>query len=458
MECWSPKHVLDSDLHFCHVQSKFTYNTRVIMPKITLIFFYFIMLTPIVSVALPDFTEMVKNNGGSVVNIKSQSQSLPTRPSFIGSGFIISKQGYILTNYHVIKNANIIIVKLKDKQEFIAQLIGFDESMDTALLKIVGNQFSFAKIGNPEKLKVGEWVIAIGSPYGFEQSVTAGIVSGKNRRLPTEKNITFIQSDVVINPGNSGGPLFNLEGEVIGINSQIYSDSGAYQGLSFAMPIDAVMHVVTQIKNKGHVSYGWIGIQTQDLSENLADAFSMKKPYGALISKIVVSSPADEAGLKVGDIIVIFDNEAIKEASQLPPKIRMITVGKKVFATIIRQGKIREISLKVGLLPSKEFVIEKEFKKKVQFLGVTVSSLTLNDREVFGIDKYGVLVSSVINHSPAFQFGLQQGDIILGVQGNHVWNVDSFESLINQLPIGIKIAFLIQRQGIRMFIPLEITK
>lgn len=427
----------------------------------TSLFFCFFIFSPIVSSAFPDFTVMVKKNKDTVVNISSHQQAIPSNSAYnlIGSGFIISKQGYILTNYHVVKEAKTIIVKLNDNREFIASLVGYDKRIDIALLKIRADKLSVVKIGIPEKLNIGEWVVAIGSPYGLEQSVTAGIISAKNRRLASEKNNVFIQSDVVINPGNSGGPLFNLKGEVIGMNSKIYTLSGGYQGLSFAIPIDRVINIANQIKKQGQVSYGWMGIQTQDVTEDLADAFFMNQPYGALISKIIPLSPADEAGFQLGDIIVTFNGQTIESATILPSKVQMMATGKKVSVKIIRQGKLKTITFKVGLLADEnDLLTQKDIKKEIKLLGIGISSLTINDRHVFKIDKYGVLVYSVIKDSLAFQFGLQQGDIILNIQGKNIWNVESFEDIINTLVIGTKVAFLIQRKGVRLFLSIEIIK
>lgn len=439
------------------------------MSKIAALFFIcFLSISQIASATLPDFTKMVKKNENTVVNVSilsnftadNENPMAKTNASnAVGSGFIISKKGDILTNYHLVKNATTITVKLKNNRKFIAKLIGFDKPTDTALLKIEADDLPVVKIGFPAKLKVGEWVVAIGSPYGLEQSVTAGIVSAKNRRLPSENYIPFIQSDVVINPGNSGGPLFNLKGEVVGMNSQIYTLFGGYQGLSFAIPINIVMHVADQIKNKGQVTRGWMGIQTQDLTQDLAQSLSMSEPYGALISKIIASSPADEAGFLVGDVVIVFNGENINSASVLPPKVQIMRPGKLVAVQIIRQGHIKTLIFKMGLLVEEnDLIFEKNSKKTIKRLGIEVSQLTLNDRHVFAIDKYGVLVNSVIKESIAFQFGIQQGDIILNIQGNDVWNIDNFEDIINRLVIGSKVAVLMQRQGVRMFLPLKVTQ
>ncbi|MFT6624533.1 MAG: serine protease Do, partial [Cycloclasticus sp.] len=292
---------------------------------------------------LPDFTALVEANSNAVVNI-STTQKSPQLQSFLppdfeipenapygdllkhffgergaiprqrdshslGSGFIISRDGFLLTNHHVVKDADEIIVRLQDRRELKATLVGSDERTDVALLKVEANDLPVVKFGSSEALKVGEWVFAIGSPFGFDSSVTAGIVSAKGRSLPQENYVPFIQTDVAINPGNSGGPLFNLNGEVVGINSQIYSRSGGFMGLSFAIPIDVALNVSNQLKESGHVVRGWLGVRIQDVTRELAESFDMKKPHGALVAQVLPDSPAEKAGIKVGDVIVSFNGQ-----------------------------------------------------------------------------------------------------------------------------------------------------
>lgn len=451
---------------------------RVVMRKI-IPFFCFFLFSANVLAELPDFTEMVKKNGEAVVNISIALTSTPhsAMPQFgspgtlapyafnsVGTGFIISKDGYILTNHHVIKDAADIMVKLKDRREFPAKLVGTDIRTDMALLKVEASRLPKVKIGKPDKLKVGEWVVAIGSPFGLEQTVTAGIVSAKGRSLPDDNYVPFIQSDVAINPGNSGGPLFNLEGEVVGINSQIYSRSGNYQGISFAIPIDVVMNVVSQLKNQGQVARGWMGVQTQDVTLGLAESFSMEKPHGALISEVVPRSPADEAGFRVGDIVVAFNGVRIGAASELPPKVGMLAVGDIATADIIRQGERKTIEFEVGLLAEDDgakryhspFDEAVQNKKVIDRLGVVISNLTDDDRQVFDVSGHGVLVHSVLRSGAGFLHGIQQGDVILSIQGNDVRNMSDVDTMIGSAPVGSSVAFLIQRRGMKIFLPVKL--
>ncbi|MGD2112551.1 MAG: Do family serine endopeptidase, partial [Gammaproteobacteria bacterium] len=314
---------------------------------------------------LPSFTGLVKDASPAVVNI-STSQKVRTGmpqlpegfeipdlpedspfgelfkyffdhgdegdPGFhdaksLGSGFIISKDGYILTNYHVVNEADEVIVRLSDRRELKAEVIGEDKRSDIALVKIEAHDLPVVKIGRSRDLEVGEWVLAIGSPFGFDLSATAGIVSAKGRSLPRENYVPFIQTDVAINPGNSGGPLFNQNGEVVGVNSQIYSRTGGYMGLSFAIPIEVAMDVVEQLKTKGHVSRGWLGVLIQDVTLDLAESFGMKKPRGALVAKVLPDSPAQAAGIKVGDVIVEFNNREVINSANLPPIVGSSQVG-----------------------------------------------------------------------------------------------------------------------------------
>ena len=237
------------------------------------------------------------------------------------SGFIISKDGYILTNHHVIEGADEVVVRLANREEYVATIVGSDKASDIAVLKVDGKNLPVLKFGDSDSLKVGEWVLAIGSPFGFDHSVTAGIVSAIGRSLPSDNYVPFIQTDVAINPGNSGGPLFNLDGEVIGINSQIYSRTGGFMGLSFAIPIEMAVDVASQIKDKGSVSRGWLGVLIQEVTRELAESFGMDNPQGALVAKDLQSSPAEEAGLQVGDVIVEFNGKKVMRSSSLPPAV-----------------------------------------------------------------------------------------------------------------------------------------
>lgn len=446
---------------------------------------------------LPDFTELVKNNGDAVVNISTvqknndqaaandQQQLPPDLPpemeelfkhfygpgsgrggqapreaSSLGSGFIISKDGYLLTNHHVVNNASEIIVKLKDRRELVAKLIGSDESTDVALLKVEAKDLPVFEIGSPDQLQVGEWVLAIGTPFGFEQSVTAGIVSAKGRSLPDGNYVPFIQTDVAINPGNSGGPLINMQGKVIGINSQIYSRSGGYMGLSFAIPIDVAMNVVEQIKSKGKVSRGWLGVQIQDVTRQLAESFGMDRPHGALVAKVIPGGPAEKAGLQIGDIIVEFNGQVIETSGELPPRVGVSAIDEKAKVKIIRQGEKYDLNVKIGLLPNQQTGQAKETpapEVASNRLGVVVSDLTAEQRQQLQVDKNGVLVQKV-NKGIAMEIGIQPGDVILRIQNSVVRDSQEFNNLIAKLPSNKSIAMLVQRNGSPIFLAFKFEK
>ncbi len=446
---------------------------------------------------LPDFTEMVKTNGVAVVNISSTQKAppeaenapeqqqlpegmppemeeffkrfleeqgggyVPRDTASLGSGFIISSDGYILTNSHVVKDADEIVVKLSDRRELIAKAIGYDARTDVALLKVDAKDLPAVTIGEPNKLQVGEWVLAIGSPFGFEQSVTAGIVSAKGRSLPGGNYVPFIQTDVAINPGNSGGPLFNMEGKVVGINSQIYSRTGGFMGLSFAIPMDVVMNVVDQIKATGKASHGWLGVQIQDVTRELAESFGMKRPQGALVSKVLPGSPAEKAGLQIGDIITEFNGQKIESSGDLPPMVGMTPINNKATLKIIRQGENRDIDFKVGLLPEEvdKLAEAKTPTPKLEHnrLGISVIDLTDAQRENLQLGKNGVLVQDVGKGS-AKDAGIQRGDVILRIQNEVIRDAADFEKIIKKLPAGKSVAVLIQRQGSPVFLAIKVEK
>ena len=447
------------------------------------------------SVELPDFTKLVEDNKASIVNIstvrkKNNSNSVnpdiqneelndflkkffgdkgfeepnkkkPKRSQSMGSGFVYSSNGYIITNHHVIADADQIIVKLNDKRELDAKLIGSDPSSDIALLKIKAKNLKPVKIGKSENVKVGQWVLAIGSPFGFESTVTAGIVSAIGRSLPNDNYVPFIQTDVAINPGNSGGPLFNLNGEVIGINAQIFSRSGGFMGLSFAIPMDVADNVVTQIKKSGKVSRGWLGVYIQEVTNNLAKSFGMKNPSGALISKIISGGPASKSDLKVGDIILKFDNKKIDTSSSLPPIVGNTRVGKNVNIEILRNGKRQKIKFKVEELPvqtaSKN--IKKNNPKKISknILGMTIENMSDEDRKILGIDNnLGVKVREV-SGNPAYESGLLKNDIIYQISGKNVMNVKQFEGIIKKMKKGDFASLLVRRsRGNSIYLAIKI--
>ncbi len=445
---------------------------------------------------LPDFTEMVKTSGGAVVNISTTQKipagaengeevpqlpegaippeleellrrfneqqggggGMPKEARSLGSGFIISPDGYVLTNHHVVKDATEIVVKLNDRRELIAKLIGSDSRTDVAVLKIEARDLPVVSIGEPNKLQVGEWVLAIGSPFGFDQSVTAGIVSAKGRSLPGGNYVPFIQTDVAINPGNSGGPLFNMEGKVIGINSQIYSRTGGSMGLSFAIPMDVVMNVVDQIKAKGKASHGWLGVQIQDVTRELAESFGMKKPHGALVAKVIPGGPAERAGVQIGDIITEFNDQIIDHSADLPPMVGITPINDNATLKIIRQGENRTLHFSVGLLPDEDDKLaaaKTANKSPANQLGITVSELTPDQRQLLQIPHNGVLVQEVMKGA-ARDSGLQRGDVILRIQNIVVRDLNDFDRIVRKLPTGMSIAVLIQRQGNPVFLALKL--
>ena len=327
---------------------------------------------------LPDFTDLVEKQGAAVVNISTtqilhNEQNLPNLPEgdpfydffrrfapqmprdqesqSLGSGFIISADGYIMTNAHVVDHAEKITVRLTDKREFTAKVIGVDRRTDVALLKIEATGLPKITVGDPNKLKVGEWVVAIGSPFGFDNSVTAGIVSAMGRSLPQDNYVPFIQTDVPINPGNSGGPLFNMNEEVVGINSQIYTRSGGSMGLSFAIPIDVAMQVSEQLRTSGRVTRGRIGVTIQELTQELAESFGLSKPNGALISSVEKNAPADKAGIQASDVILKFDGKSVNNSSDLPRIVAAVKPGNKVEVELWRKGALKKVTVEVGRCP-----------------------------------------------------------------------------------------------------------
>lgn len=417
-------------------------------------------------VGLPDFTELVRATAPSVVNISAaqvngppaergetpQGDWLdrffddapahpPERPS-LGSGFIISEDGYILTNRHVVSGANRIVVKLTDRRQFTAKLVGSDEYSDIALLKIEADDLQAVKIGSAKDLPVGSWVVAIGSPFGFETSVTAGIVSAKRRSLARDQYVPFIQTDVAINPGNSGGPLFNMRGEVVGVNAQIYSRSGGFQGVSFAIPIDVAMNVAKQLRGGGEVSRGWLGVQIQEVDLALAKSFGMQRPEGALVSQVLPGSPAEAAGLKAGDIILEFDGRAVYSAAALPPLVGLTAPGDTVEVVALRQGERETIEVTIGELdqdaPPGVNPDAAEPAEQMD-LGMRLRDLRREERSELEIDG-GVRVQEV-QPGPAQEAGLMAGDVIVAVGAEPVAGVASLMRLLAsaQGPVALRV-------------------
>ncbi|HUL40553.1 MAG TPA: DegQ family serine endoprotease [Burkholderiales bacterium] len=453
------------------------------MQKLLLAFAFSIWLVaPVLAKELPDFTELAEKQGPSVVNVSTTQtvQAEQGMPPFsendpfyeffkrfgppiphefesksLGSGFIISSDGYILTNAHVVADADEVTVKLTDKREFKAKVIGSDARTDVALLKIDATGLPKVTMGNPAALKVGEWVVAIGSPFGFENSVTAGIVSAKGRSLPQERFVPFIQTDVAINPGNSGGPLFNMKGEVVGINSQIYSRTGGFMGLSFAIPIDVAMEVTEQLRTTGKVSRGRIGVVIQEVTKELAESFGLSKPVGALINSVEKGGPADKAGLEPSDVILKFDNKTVESSADLPRIVGSTKPGSKVTVEIWRKGATKDVTLTVGELPPEENVAQhpgKRGKAPESHLGMALSDLTADQRTALGI-RGGILVEDV--QGAAARAGIRRGDIILAVNNQDVKSVEQFTQLLNKLGKGRAIALLVRRGDNALYIPLR---
>lgn len=440
---------------------------------------------------LPDFSELAEKQGPAVVNISTTQTvrggigmmpfpNVPEDDPFyeffrrfgppgmqgpqeyktqsLGSGFIISSDGYILTNSHVVRDADEVIVKLADKREFKAKIIGVDRRTDVALLKIDAPNLPKVTLGDPGQLKVGEWVVAIGSPFGLENTVTAGIVSAKGRALPQENYVPFIQTDVAINPGNSGGPLFNMKGEVVGINSQIYSRSGGYMGLSFAIPIDVAMDVHNQLKAGGKVTRGWLGIGIQEITKELAESFGMKNTNGALVAGVEKGSPAEKGGLEVGDVITKFDGKSIMTSSDLPRAVAATKPGKSVPVEVLRKGATRTLNVSIGEMPADPdepaSAAKSQAKPEANRVGLVLRELTPQQKK--GLNgKNGLLVIEAQGN--AAQAGIRRGDIILAVNNTEVQGLDQFGKILAAAPSGKTVALLVQRGENTLYVPVKVN-
>jgi len=386
---------------------------------------------------------------------------MPERPATsLGSGFIISTDGYVITNNHVIEDAKEVIVRLTDRRSFNAKIIGSDKRSDIALLKVEATGLPAVKFGTAVDLKVGEWVLAIGSPFGFENSATAGIVSAKGRNLPSDNYVPFIQTDVAINPGNSGGPLFNLDGEVVGVNSQIYSRTGGFMGLSFAIPVDVLKTVVEQLKATGKVSRGWLGVLIQDVSRELAESFGMEKPQGALVAKVLPKSPAEAAKFKVGDIIIKFDGKEIERSVDLPPIVGNTKVNTTVTTTVIRNGKQETLEVTIAELPSEDDIaaVSKGGNKATtdERLGLSVRDLNEKERSSSAnLPEGGVLVERV-TEGAAREAGLRKGDLILRIGDTEIKEVNQFKEALGKLEPEQSAPILVYRNDSPLFLALKI--
>lgn len=430
---------------------------------------------------LPDFTELVEDHSASVVNISTERRveqrsrrpeelddffrrffpgpnvpmpnpNVPQRSQ--GSGFIIGKDGYILTNNHVVGNADEVTVRLQDRRELDATVVGVDPGSDLALLKVEADGLQPVTLGRSANLEVGEWVLAIGSPFGFEYSVTAGIVSGKGRSLRNENYVPFIQSDVAINPGNSGGPLFNLDGEVVGINSQIFSNSGGYMGMSFAVPIDVAMEVADQLKATGRVSRGWLGVEIQQVSRELAESFGLEQPQGALITQVFPNSPGEGGGLHAGDIITEFNGNTIDRWEELPHYVGRAGPGSQAQLTVVRDGEKIELDIEIGELPDDRLVRAGQSGTEPTTLGLVVEPLSDAARERLNLDG-GVVVMRA--EGPAQEAGIRARDIITKLDNQQVDSPESFREIANALPKG-RTSVLIVRGERPLFVALKVPE
>ena len=434
--------------------------------------------------ALPDMSGIVARNGAAVVNISMSGKTKnsgsgagvpgldPDDPFYEffrhfripqqrgeqrirgqGSGFIIRDDGIVLTNAHVIDGADEVVVKLIDKREFKAKVLGADKATDVAVLKIDGRNLPSVKIGSSANTRVGEWVLAIGSPFGFENSATAGIISAKSRSLPDDSYVPFIQTDVAVNPGNSGGPLFNMAGEVVGINSQIYSRTGGYQGLSFAIPIDVAMSVQEQIVKHGKVQRGRLGITIQDVNQSLADSFGLAKPTGALVASVENGSPAAKAGVEPGDVILSLNGKEIASSNELPPLVAAIRPGDAAKLQVWRKGGSREVEVKVGTQKEdKQASADNKETSATGRLGLAVRSLSAEERKQID-GKGGLRVENAAG--AAARAGIRPGDIVLSVNGEPVSTPEQLRSLVSKA--GKRVALLVQRDDARLFVPIDLN-
>jgi serine protease Do len=451
------------------------------------------VVLPLSAVAqLPDFTELVEKQGPAVVNISTTQAStrspaaqqmpnvpeddpffeffrrfMPNQPGgprefqaqSLGSGFVITGDGYILTNAHVVQTADEITVRLTDKREFKAKVIGSDRRTDVALIKIEATGLPVVKFGDPARLKVGEWVVAIGSPFGFDNTVTAGIVSAKGRSLPQENFVPFIQTDVAVNPGNSGGPLFNMRGEVVGINSQIYSRTGGFMGLSFAIPIDVANDIAQQLRTTGKITRGRIGVVIQPVTKELADGFGLPKPQGALVNSVEKGGPAEKAGIEAGDVILRFDGKPISASEDLPRIVGGTRPGSKVTAQVWRNKASRDVQLVVSELADDARAQrgggrgQKPPAAAPTVYGMSLSDLSDAQRKELKVDG-GVLVGEV--QGAAARAGMRKGDVILAVNNQDIKNAEQFNQLMGQFEKGRIVALLVRRGTNSLYVPFRL--
>ncbi len=442
-----------------------------------------------VAASLPDFTDIVKSSSPAVVKILVEHKSArrgqpqidprdipePLRRFFqyrgspqaprqqvsLGSGFIISSDGYIVTNNHVVEGADSVLVRLSDRREFDAEIIGTDPRSDLALLRIDARDLPTLTLAKAGELEVGEWVLAIGSPFGLDFSVSAGIVSAMGRSLPTENNenyVPFIQTDVAINPGNSGGPLFNLAGEVVGVNSQIFTRSGGSIGLSFAIPVSVVRNVVAQLKDGGRVTRGWLGVTIQNIDKNLAESFGLDRPQGALISQLAPGGPAQKSGLKAGDVIIEFDGKSVQDSAHLPHIVGLMEPGTSVPVRIIRDRKEKIVEVEVGGLDADDSYALSNRRVDSSYggrLGLITEGVPDEVQERLGING-GVVVRKVVSGSVAAAAGIVPGDVITYLGSAPISSTDALEAAVNDLKPGVSVPVRLIRRGSPLFIGLRL--
>jgi serine protease Do len=432
------------------------------------------------ALGLPDFEALVEEQGQAVVKITVSgvekppmlspfSQQLPPQfrryfdnmpeqsprlRSGFGSGFIISEDGYIVTNAHVVDGGDTVKVHLSDRREFNASVIGSDERSDIALLKIDADDLPVVTLGDSNDIDIGQWVLAIGSPFGFEHTATQGIVSAVSRSLPDESYVPFIQTDAAVNPGNSGGPLFNLDGEVVGVNSQIYSRSGGYMGLSFAIPVNVVKSVVDQLRDNGYVSRGWLGVAIQAVDQPLAESFGLDRPVGALVSSVTSNSPAESAGLQSGDIILTFNGTNVERSAEL-----LVAVNEKVDVEVLRQNKRKILSVTIGELEDELALNAKHNMEHTgessALLGIAATNLPAEQMNKFG--GKGIVINAVKPDGPAAKAGIRDGDILLSFNQTEIKSVKQLRGLVKQAPKNSPIAILLQRGESPLFTALNLS-
>ena len=452
----------------------------------------FLIATAAVARGLPELTDLIEQNSPAVVKINTVERNHVSRNSMppqyqqeipdifrhlleprqrqqrpvasMGSGFIISKDGYVVTNNHVVEGADEVRITLTDRREYEAKVVGTDPRSDLALLKVDGKDLPTVRWGNSETVKVGEWVVAIGSPFGLDYSASAGIISAMGRSIPNESRenyVPFIQTDVAINPGNSGGPLFNLQGEVVGINSQIYTRSGGSIGLSFAIPASLAQDVVAQLKEKGRVDRGWLGVGIQDVDRKLATAMGLGKPVGALVGQLEAGSPADQAGIQVGDIITRFDGQKIQMSGDLPHVVGRIRPGSEVPVLLMREGKERKLSVRVGALPGDDDGEQQASAPAATDvggrLGLVVDEIPDGLKQRLGVES-GVLVKQVVPGKAGANAGLRSGDIIAQLGFDQVESLADYDKVVKKLPKGELLPIRFFRGGQPTFRTIQIDE